>query len=59
ELIKSMGAPVALKDIGMQESDLDKAAEIATKNPYYNPRPIELGPIRKLLDDAFFGRRPS
>lgn len=59
ELVKSIGAPLALKDIGMQESDLDRAAEIATKNPYYNPRPIELGPIRKLLDDAYFGRRPS
>ena len=59
ELAKSIDAPLALKDIGMQESELDKAAEIAAKNPYYNPRPIELGPIRKLLDDAFFGRRPS
>ena len=59
DLAKSIGAPLALKDIGMQESDLDKAAEIATTNPYYNPRPIELGPIRKLLDDAYFGRRPS
>ena len=43
----------------MQESDIDRAAEIATKNPYYNPRPIELGAIRQLLDDAYFGRRPS
>lgn len=59
ELAKSTDAPLALKDIGMQESDLDRAAEIAVTNPYYNPRPIELGPIRKLLDDAFFGRRPS
>lgn len=59
ELVKSLGAPLALKDIGMQELDLDKAAEIATTNPYYNPRPIERGPIRKLLDDAYFGRRPS
>jgi maleylacetate reductase len=59
ELAKAIDAPLALKDIGMQESDLDKAAEIATQNPYYNPRPVEPGPIRKLLDDAFFGRRPS
>ncbi len=59
DLVKSIGAPLALRDIGMQESDLDKAADIATKNPYYNPRPIELGLIRKLLDDAYFGRRPS
>ena len=59
ELVKAIDAPLALKDIGMQESDLDRAAEIATTNPYYNPRPIERGPIRKLLDAAFFGRRPS
>ena len=59
ELVKSIGAPLALKDIGMLESDLDRAAEIATQNPYFNPRPVELVPIRKLLDNAFFGRRPD
>jgi maleylacetate reductase len=59
DLAKSAGAPVALKDIGMREEDLDRAAEIAATNPYYNPRPIELKAIRKLLDDAFFGRRPA
>ena len=59
DLAKSIGAPLALKDIGMQESDLERAAQIATTNPYYNPRPIERGPIRKLLDDAYFGRPPS
>ncbi len=59
ELAKAIDAPLALKDIGMQESDLDKAADIATKNPYYNPRPIERRLIRKLLDDAYFGRRPT
>ena len=59
DLEKSIGAPLALKDIGMRESDLDKAAEIATQNPYYNPRSVELAPIRKLLDDAYFGRRPD
>ena len=58
ELAKAIDAPLALKDIGMQESDLDKAADLATQNPYYNPRPIERGLIRKLLDDAYFGRRP-
>lgn len=59
ELAKSIDAPLALKNIGMNEADLDKAAEIATQNPYYNPRPIERGLIRKLLDDAYFGRRPA
>ena len=58
-LARALGAPLALKDIGMRESDLDRAAEIATQSPYYNPRPVEYGAIRKLLDDAFHGREPA
>jgi len=59
ELAQSIGAPVALKDIGMPEDGLDRAADLATQNPYYNPRPIEKQAIRVLLDNAFHGRRPS
>jgi len=58
DLAKSLGAPTALKDIGMQEGDLDRAAGLAVQSPYYNPRPIERAGLRRLLDDAFFGRRP-
>ena len=59
DLTKSLGAPLALKDIGMKEDDLDRAAELATQSPYFNPRPIDRASIRMLLDDAYFGRRPS
>ena len=59
DLARRSGAPVALRDIGMREEDLDKAAQIATTNPYYNPRPIGKLPIRRLLEDAFYGRRPE
>ena len=59
DLVQSLGAPMALKDIGMQEADLDRAAELATQTPYPNPRPVEYASIRKLLDDAFHGRRPQ
>jgi alcohol dehydrogenase class IV len=59
DLALKLGAPVALKDIGMKEADLDRAAELATTSPYWNPRPIERPAIRKLLDDAFHGRRPG
>jgi maleylacetate reductase len=38
DLAASIGAPLALKEIGFQEQDLDQAVEIATRNPYYNPR---------------------
>jgi maleylacetate reductase len=59
DLEQSLGAPLALKDIGMPGSELDRAAELACAAPYWNPRPIERGAIRKLLDDAYSGRRPA
>lgn len=59
DLARSLGAPTALKDIGMVEAGLDRAADLAVANPYWNPRPIERGPVRALLDDAFFGRPPA
>jgi maleylacetate reductase len=54
-----LGAPLSLKDLGLAERDLDKAAELAVKNPYWNPRPIELRAIRELLQKAWEGRRPA
>lgn len=59
DLSVRIGAPVALKDIGMPLDGLDRAAEIATQNPYFNPRPVEYAGVRKLLEDAYFGRRPD
>ena len=43
----------------LKAADLDKAADIAVQNPYYNPRPITREGIRALLQDAFEGRRPT
>jgi maleylacetate reductase len=59
DLAAMNGAPTSLRQIGMSESDLDKAADAALQSAYWNPRPIERGPIRALLDDAYHGRRPS
>lgn len=53
------GAPVSLKAIGMQEADLDRAADLAAANPYWNPRPIERDGLRALLQDAFEGNLPG
>jgi alcohol dehydrogenase class IV len=58
DLAKSLGAPVSLAALGMKEMDLDRAADLATKNPYWNPRPIDRAGIRALIGDAFAGRRP-
>lgn len=58
DLAKNLGAPVALRDIGMQEADLDRACDMAIQNQYPNPRPLERDAIRQLLQDAFDGARP-
>ena len=57
-LARAIGAPIALKDIGLSEAALDRAADLAVQNPYYNPRPVTREGVRSLLDDAFFGRPP-
>lgn len=59
DLNTAIGAKMTLSELGMTEADLDRAADIATRNPYYNPRPITRESIRRLLDDAFHGRRPT
>lgn len=58
DLAQALGAPMALRDIGMRDSDVDTAADIAIATPYWNPRPIEHQGIRSLLQAAFEGRRP-
>jgi maleylacetate reductase len=62
DLARNNGAPVALRDIGMKAEDLDRAADIAVANPYWNPRPIgaaQRNEIRELLQRAFDGVRPN
>jgi maleylacetate reductase len=58
DLAVSIGAPVALKDIGMPADGLDRAARLVCEHPYYNPRPVEFAAIRELLDNAYRGVRP-
>jgi len=55
----SVGAPLTLKELGLKQADLGRAAEIATSNPYWNPRPFDIAAIRALLQDAWEGRRPQ
>lgn len=55
----SLGAPLALKALGVSEADLDEAAELAVANPYWNPKPIEKTGIRALLQRAWEGGRPE
>lgn len=54
-----IGAPLRLADLGLTEPDLDRAADIAMKNAYWNPRPFTRDDIQDLLKAAFEGRRPT
>jgi len=58
DLARSVGAPTSLAALGMRERDLDRAAELSADPPSWNPRPVTVGDVRALLDDAFHGRRP-
>lgn len=54
-LLEKLKVKRGLKDFGMKEEDVDKAAEIAVGNPYWNPRKIEKEGIRELLRRAWAG----
>ncbi len=58
DFAKTIGAPLSLKEFGLSQSDLDRAASITIENPYWNPRPIDRDSIRALLQEAWEGRRP-
>jgi len=52
-------APTSLKDLGLSQTDLDEAAQIAVANPYKNPRNFDRDDIRNLLQSAWEGTKPS
>jgi maleylacetate reductase len=55
---RACAAPMRLADLGMTEADLDRAAEIAGRNAYANPRPINRNSIRQMLQNAYDGHCP-
>lgn len=59
DLAKELGAPTALKDIGLQEKDIEVALQLALSNPYWNPEPLVEDAVRTLLRNAWEGKRPA
>jgi maleylacetate reductase len=55
----ALGAPLALRDLGLRVADLDRAADLAVENPYWNPRPVEREAVRALLQRAWDGTPPA
>jgi maleylacetate reductase len=58
-LAHRLGAPTALRDIGMPADGLDRAADLAASAPYPNPRPLERDALRALLQRAYDGAQPQ
>jgi alcohol dehydrogenase class IV len=58
DLAQQQGAPVALRDLGLTQAQLDQALELALQNQYPNPRPLQREPLRELLQNAWQGVRP-
>ena len=59
DFTSSLNAPLRLEDLGVQEADLDRLADLALLSPYWSPRPLERDGIRRLLRDAWAGDRPT
>ena len=49
---------MALRDFGMPFEGIERAADLALANPYFNPRPLDRDAIRDLIADAWSGSPP-
>lgn len=58
DFARGLGAPISLKSLGLKEEDLPRAAEIATQNAYWNPRPVDKAALLALLQAAWAGEAP-
>jgi alcohol dehydrogenase class IV len=59
DLLQKLGAKKSLREFGLSHADLEHAADLAVKNPYYNPRPVTRDGVLELLKAAYDGRRPE
>lgn len=58
-LAAALGLPTSLRELGLRHEQVDEAATIATRNPYYNPRPVDHAAVLGLLEAAYAGEPPS
>ncbi len=59
DLARKAGAPASLAALGLKESELDRAADVATRDAYPNPRPPSRASVRKLLQSVYEGAPPG
>ncbi|WP_066818696.1 maleylacetate reductase [Sphingomonas mali] len=58
-LTERVGAPRALRLIGLPESGIDTATDQVLENAYWNPRPLTRAALRELIARAWSGESPA
>jgi maleylacetate reductase len=58
QLTRQLSLPRALSELGMPQAAIDHAADLAVRDPYPNPRPLEREALRALLQRAWSGDPP-
>ncbi len=53
-----LGAAGALSNWLVDQEIPNQLFELTLENPYWNPRSLEAGPLRRLLQGAWSGERP-
>lgn len=59
QLARRLNAPQSLRELGLDEADIGRAADLAAANPYSNPCRIERAGIEALLRRAWAGEGPK
>ncbi len=58
-LARMLEVPTALRDLGMPEDGIDRAADLAMDQAYWNPRPLARREVRDLIIRAWGGDPPT
>jgi maleylacetate reductase len=53
-----LGLPTGFKDLGLKESDIDKAVEVVSAVKIAHPRPVSPADLRNVIGQAFAGAPP-
>jgi len=58
DLNVTLGLPTGFKDLGLKESDLDKAVQVASAVKITHPRLVSLADLHGVIEQAFVGAPP-
>lgn len=59
DLAGVLGAPRALRDLGMPRAGIANAVERTLANPYWNPRPLDANALCATIERAWAGEAPN